>query len=201
MTATPQESGFRKFKRRTKSFSPLRHADGRPRLGRVASAVMILGTTLWAVACGGATSGATRQVTDSSGDQLAITVLAIDPNTRPHDQWEEIAPHTADRTLAVEITIKNLLPHNGYYGTPIDDLAVVGSNGRIYPAVSGVGTTESPEIIGEVMLNSGQSATGWIPVDMPHNVQPRDIRFQDALGGPTSEWQLAGVPTTSASAH
>ena len=76
MTGTPQESDFHKLRQPTKSFSPLRHAEGRPRVGRVASAVLILGTTLWAVACGGATSGATRQVTDSSGDQLAITVLA-----------------------------------------------------------------------------------------------------------------------------
>ena len=184
MTETSRESDSHIFRRRTKSFS-----------------LLILVTTACAIACGGSTAGATRQVTDSSGSQLAITVAAIDLNTRPHDQWEEVAPHTADRTLAVEITIKNLLPDNGYYGTPIDDLAVVGSNGRIYPAVSGVGTTESPEIFGQVTLDAGQSVTGWIPVDMPHSVQPRDIRFQDALGGPASEWPLAGVPTTTASAH
>jgi len=106
MTATPQESNFHRFKRWTKSFSPLRHADGRPRVGRAALGVLILGTALCAVACGGATSGATRQVTDSSGDQLAITVLTIDPNARPHDQWDEFAPHTAvTRPLTVCATL------------------------------------------------------------------------------------------------
>jgi hypothetical protein len=60
MTATPQESDFHEFRRRTKSLSPLRHADGRPRVGRAASAALILGTTLCAVACGGATSGRPR---------------------------------------------------------------------------------------------------------------------------------------------
>jgi hypothetical protein len=128
---------------------------------------------------------------------LAITVLAMDPEARPHDQYEKLRPHTADRTLAVEITIANLLPHNGYYGTPVHDLAVVGSDGRTYPADLSEDITESPMIAESVVLNPGKARTGWIAVPIPRSVQPRSLRFQDEFGGPVAEWLLAGVPTAS----
>lgn len=111
----------------------------------------------------------------------------MDPDARPHDQYEKLRPHTADRTLAVEITIENLLPHNGYYGTPVHDLAVVGSDGRTYPADLSEDITESP----------GKARTGWIAVPIHRSVQLHSLRFQDEFGGPVTEWPLAGVPATS----
>lgn len=99
---------------------------------RALPTVLLLGSVASAASCGGSSaSGSTKHATDSSGDLLAITVLAMDPDARSHDQYEKLRPHTADRTLAVEITIENLLPHNGYYGTPVHDLAVVGSNSTV----------------------------------------------------------------------
>src|SRR5215469_7882706 len=141
---------------------------------RALTAALLLGTVLGVSACGGsAGSGSTKQATDSSGDPLSITVMAIDPDARPRTQFESERPHTADRTIAIEISIKNLLPRNGYYGTPGDAFAVVGDNGHVYPADLTEDITHSPVRENIIELNPGQSETEWIPVPIPRSVSPR----------------------------
>jgi hypothetical protein len=162
---------------------------------RALTAALLLGLVLGASACGGsAGSGPAKQVTDSSGDPLSITVMAIDPDARPHTQVEATIPHAADRTVAVEISVKNLLPSGGYYGTPGHALAVVGDNGQVYPADLTEGISRSPVRDTIIELSPGQSETEWIPVPIPRSVNPRTLRWQDD-GSPVTDWSLAGIGT------
>jgi hypothetical protein len=170
----------------------------RTRGTRALTAGLLLGTVLGTAACGGSGgSGSTKQVTDSSGVPLSVTVMAIDPDARPHTQFEAAIPHAADRTIAVEISVKNLLPRGGYYGTPGHALAVVGGNGRVYPADLTEDITHSPVRDTIVELSPGQSETEWVPVPIPRSVNPSTLRWQDD-GSPVTDWSLTGISTITA---
>jgi len=158
---------------------------------------LLLGLVLCTCACGGSGgSGGTEQATDSSGDKLAITVLEIDLNARPSNQFEATAPHAADRTVAVEISLKNLMPSNGYYGTPGHAISIVGANGKVYPADLEEDITHSPVMQGILTLSPGETETEWIPVPIPRSVQPATLRFHDD-GGPITDWSLSAVKAAS----
>jgi hypothetical protein len=66
---------------------------------RALPTVLLLSSVASAASCGGSGgSGSTQQAKDSSGDLLAITVLAMDPEARPHDQYEKLRPRGLSET-------------------------------------------------------------------------------------------------------
>ena len=133
--------------------------------------------------------GATIDVTDISGDKLAVTLVAVDPKTQATDGFS--TPDAGDSYYATQIQIKDV-GSTAWSDAPSNCLVVKDGKGQEFQTTIVQSISSGPLMDDTVNLAAGSTSLGWVVYEVPTGDQITQVQFtpDSGMGDDTAQWSL-----------
>lgn len=136
-----------------------------------------------------ATVGSTIDLTDNSGDKLAVTIVKVDPKATATDGFS--SPPAGDSFFAVQVQIKNLGP-GAYSDSPSNGMTVKDAKGQGFQFDIVQGISSGTLMPATVNLAVGDTALGWEVFDVTTGDTVTQVEFttDSGMGSSSGEWTV-----------
>jgi hypothetical protein len=155
--------------------------------GAKASAAAAPATT--AAASKPAGLGDAIDLTDASGDKIAVTVVKIDSKAEATDGFS--TPPAGDAYYAAQIQIKNV-GSSAYSDSPSNCLVVKDGKGQAFQPDLVQSASSGPLMATTVNLAAGDTALGWVVFDVATGDTVTNVEFtvDSGMGSDSGEWSI-----------
>jgi hypothetical protein len=124
--------------------------------------------------------GALIELQDQKGDVFNVTVVSVDQNAQGANSSNQ--PKAGDHFVGVQLSFTGL---SGTYQDTINDgVTVIGGDGHEYAAKDVTATIRDGTDFdnGEILLGAGETASGWVTLQMPVRVKATAVRYDPGFG-------------------
>jgi hypothetical protein len=133
--------------------------------------------------------GSTINVTDESGDKLAVTLVKVDAKASSTDGFS--TPPAGDSYYAVQVQIKDV-GTAAWSDSPSNCLTVKDGKGQAFQADLVEGISSGPLMTSSANIAAGDSTLGWVVFDVPSGDKVAEVQFTPLSGmaSSTAQWSL-----------
>lgn len=134
--------------------------------------------------------GDTVDVTDDSGDKLAVTLVKIDPHAQSTDGFS--TPPSGDVYYAAQVRIKNI-GSSAWSDSPSNCMVVKDGKGQTFQTDIVTSISSGPLMADPANLATGDSSLGWIVFDVAKGDTVTQVQFTplSGMGDDTAQWSLS----------
>jgi hypothetical protein len=134
--------------------------------------------------------GAAIDVTDTSGDKIAVTLVAVDPKTQATDGFS--TPDAGDSYYAAQIQIKDV-GSTAWSDDPSNCLVVKDGKGQEFQTTTVESISSGPLMNDTVNLAAGGTSLGWLVFEVPTGDQVTQVQFtpDSGMGEDTAQWSVS----------
>ncbi len=134
--------------------------------------------------------GATINVTDESGDKLAVTLVKVDLHPAATDGFS--TPPTGDVYYAAQVQIKNV-GSAAWSDSPSNCMIVKDAKGQTFQPDLVQSISSGPLMAATANLAPGDSALGWIVFDVAKGDTVTQVQFTplSGMGDDTAQWSVS----------
>jgi Domain of unknown function (DUF4352) len=129
-------------------------------------------------------------VTDDSGDKLAVTLVKVDPHAQSTDGFS--TPPSGDVYYAAQVRIKNV-GSSAWSDSPSNCMVVKDAKGQTFQTDVVMSISSGPLMADTANLATGDSALGWIVFDVAKGDTVTQVQFtpMSGMGDDTAQWSLS----------
>jgi hypothetical protein len=133
--------------------------------------------------------GATINITDISGDKLAVTLKKVD--AKPHSTNEFESPDSGNQYYAAQFEIKDV-GDKAWSDDPSNCVVVKDGKGQTFQSTIVSGISSGPMIADVANLAAGDSTLGWIVFEVPKGDKVTTVQFTPLSGmdDDTAQWTI-----------
>jgi hypothetical protein len=134
--------------------------------------------------------GATIDVTDFSGDKLAVTLVKVDPKVTSTDGFS--SPNSGDQYYAAQFEIKDV-GSTAWSDAPSNCTVIKDGKSQTFQSTIVASISSGPLMATTVNIAAGDSTLGWIVFEVPSGDAVTTVQFTPDSGMATStaQWKLS----------
>jgi hypothetical protein len=134
--------------------------------------------------------GDTINVTDDSGDKLAVTLVKVDLHAKSTDGFS--TPPSGDVYYAAQVRIKNI-GSSAWSDSPSNCMVVKDAKGQTFQPDIVSSISSGPMMADPANLAAGDSSLGWIVFDVAKGDTVTQVQFTplSGMGDDTAQWSAS----------
>lgn len=134
--------------------------------------------------------GDTIDVTDASGDKLAVTLMKVDSNATATDGFS--SPDAGDQYYAAQFQIKDV-GGTAWSDAPSNCTAVKDGKGQTFQSTIVESISSGPLMADTANVAAGDSTLGWIVFEVPKGDAVATVQFtpDSGMAESTAQWSLS----------